>query len=262
MSLDRIERPLENPTFLSKKYPWLYWKIYHFSWKTFFPIFENKIAQLSPMASAAGYLVYLNDMLTDRFGFEFITGGSSSILGLETRDKLIFVYFGLMAIALGRLIYLWRRPQCLKKGPSQENWVAYGLREFTYGDFKSLYDDIELNQHRTQYGRYYTDDWEAFSEDARWSESGKNMLHAARERFSESQNNKRDSRQHVHYDEAKKRHESLLRGILIDRYAEGAATRKITLLTALVVSLVGWFLFILPSADLFLTVFSSVFFSM
>lgn len=240
---------LENPTYLSKRWPWLYWKIYEFSWDRFYWIFNNNLAKVSILASAAGYLLFLNDILLENFEFTVITDNGSSVLGLSTRSKLALIYFGLILIALGRLIYLWRRPHSIKLGPSLCQWVNFGLREFTYSAFLGLHHEIRQNQHRTLYGKYYDDDWDAFTEDATWRESGR--THDLKP------DEKRQSREAVNFSAAKQRHEDVLRSLLMDRYYEKAAKNKIGLLFALMFALPGYAIFLIPNIDLFLTISAS-----
>lgn len=238
---------LENPTFI-KKPKWLYWAIYHFSWSDWFWLFENRIAKASPFASAVGYLIYLNDYVSEQFGFDFVTQGIS-VIGLSGRQKLLMVYFGLVFLAIARLIYLWRRPTSIRFGPTAQEFSNYTMANFTFSDFLSLYQDIEQNGNRTLYGKYYTDDWEAFCEDATWAESGrtKGMDRAQ----------KIKSRENVSFKNARERHEDLLRSISLDRYYQYSASRKISLTFALGVCLFGYGLFLLPNLDLFLSVLLS-----
>lgn len=243
-------KSLENPLFLSKRFPSLYWKIYKLSWKDYLWIFENPISKASPVASAAGYLVYLNDILVREMGFEFISANNSSVIGLDFRMKLMLVYFGLVLLAIARLIYLARRPHSISHGPDLSSWVDYGMHNFTFTDFLSFHDDIQVNQHRTLYGKYYTDDWEAFVDDASWSKSGRTD--------GMDTVGKRASREHVSYGDAKRRHEDLLRSILIDRYEEFSARNKISLVFAVILALAGMAMFLLPNLDLFLVLLLSV----
>ncbi len=239
-------KSLENPTFLSRRTPWLYWRVYNFSWSSYYWIFNNNLSKASILASAAGYLLYLNDFLLNDFGFGVITSNYSSVIGIDTRSKLAMIYFGLIFIAAGRVIFLLRRPSSIRFGPSQNAWVNHGLNEFTYYDFHRLHGDIRENGHRTLYGKYYDDEWEAFSDDARWSSSGRT------DGMDDDQ--KRRDRDHVGYSNAKSRHEDVLRSILIDRYDEFSAHNKIGLAVALLFAVVGYILFFLPNVDLFLTI--------
>lgn len=244
-----VLQSLENPTYLSRRYSWLYWRIYGFSWQDYYKLFDNPLARASVLATFVGYLIFLNDVITEHVGFEFVTANASSILGLDLRTKLHFIFFGLLLISIGRLWYLWRRPNALRLGPSLQEWVNAGISQFTYFDFVRLYEDIETNGHRTIHGKYYTDDWNAFQDDAIWKQSGRTdgLDDAA----------KRESRIHVNFASAKLRHESLLRSILIDRYSEFAATRKISLLFCVITSIAGYSLFLLPNLDLILTIMST-----
>jgi hypothetical protein len=177
-----------------------------------------------------------------------VTNGADSVFGLNMRAKLSLIYFGLVLVAIGRAIYLTRRPHVIKYGPHQSDWVAFGLQNFVYSDYLSMHEAIQGN-HRTLYGKYYSDDWDAFAEDAVWRESGR----------SEGMDtlSKRRSRDHVGFVQAKQRHEGLLRCILIDRYCEVAAVRKVSLFFAVALSGLGSILFLLPSVDLFFSLLFS-----
>jgi hypothetical protein len=242
---------LENPLFLSKRLPRLYWAIYRFSWSDYVWLLDNNLSRYAPVASAAGYLIYLNDLLTEKYGFDFVTEGQASTFGLDTRSKLVLIYFGLTSVALGRLLYLWRRPFVIRRGQSLSEWVSFGLQNFVYSDYLSMHESIQVRGHRSLYGKYYTDDWEAFVSDAVWEKSGRSD--------DMDPDQKRRSREHVGFAQAKSRHEDLLRSILIDRYYEGSATRKLSLLIAVSLSAFGSFLFLLPSVDLFFSILLSFF---
>jgi hypothetical protein len=247
--IKRLLRSFENPLWLHKRSAWLYWRVYNFSWSGWYWVFENRIAKISPMASAVGYFIYLNDILVERFGFEEITGNTASVLGLSLTTKLSLVYFGLLLVAAGRVLYLFRRPNSIRYGPDLAAWVNRGIRECTFSDFNGFHQDIRANSHRSPYGRYYDDDWEAFRDDATWSESGR-----TREPSLES---KRRMRVHVDYAAAKLRHEDLLRSILTDRYFEYSARRKLSLFFCLLLGLAGFAMFFLPNLDLLLTILTS-----
>lgn len=240
--LRQLEAKLENPLFLSKYLPFLYWKVYDLSWISFYPIFESQISRYSPWASCAGYFVFLSDALVKHLGFKFITDGASSAFGLSIEDKLILIYIGSISLTIRRIIYLTGRPGPIKYGPDQAAWVKFGLENFTFGDFQGMHHDIRENGHRTIYGKYYDDDWDAFKTDAIWDQSGKSPNSRAngnRERFS--------------FTAAKLKHEDVLRSILIDRYHQYCAKYKIRLVMGLIFTLPGLAMFLTPSIDLFIT---------
>lgn len=242
----KLNGSLNNPLWLSKHASWLYWRVYGFSWSSYIGVLDNPATRASLPATAVGYAIYLNDIAVENFGFSLATKDTQSVLSLSTLDKLYLFYFGALLVALGRVVYLLGRPRVIKKGPSLEEWVAYGMSEFTAADFFRLYSDIEENGHRTPYGKYYTDDWEAFWEDAVWKQSGQSL--------SSDDQTKRATRERVDYSASKTRHENLLRSLLIDRYAEYSATNKPALLLAIILTIPGYILFILPSVDLALTI--------
>ncbi len=244
-NLRKALQSLENPLYLSKRFPWLYWKIYDFKWSNYVWLLDNTLARFSPAASAAGYLIYLNDFLVKEFGFEFVTRGGGSAFGLDIRVKLAMIYFGLIFVAIGRVIYLARRPNVIRFGPTLSEWVAFGLQNFVFSDYLNMHGEIQ-NGHRTLYGKYYTDDWDAFQGDAVWEQSGRS------DGMDTIQ--KRNSREHVGFAQAKQRHEDLLRSILIDRYHERAASKKVSLFFSVLLSGFGSILFLIPSLDLFFSI--------
>ena len=150
---------LNNPLYLSRRFSWLYWKIYDLTWSRSYWLFSNPIARSSILLSVVGYAIFLSDLVVNNYGFDAISSKQRSVLGFDSREKLVLIYFGILFISFARGIFLLRRPNTIKLGPSQSEWVAFGLREFTYGDFLRLHGDIQHNQHRTLYGKYYTDDW-------------------------------------------------------------------------------------------------------
>lgn len=242
----------DNPNWIHKYSKFFYWRIYNFSWERWHRLFNNALAKNSTLASFIGYLIVLNDLVASELGFEFILNGSNSVLNFNTRTRLHLLFFGLLFIALARLIFLCARPHVIKFGPTLHEWVNFGLREFTFIDFQSMNGEIRAKGHRTIYGKYYDDDWDAFVEDAIWKESGRTS--------GRIDGDKRESRQHVNYSTAKQRHEDLLRCILIDRYYEVAASNKPALLASIILALPGYVMFLLPSIDLSLSIAFSVLF--
>ncbi len=249
----RLENWLNNPSSLFTICPNAYFVIYNFSWDKWIFIFENRISRVALLFTGIGYFILLNDYVTSEIGFKNITDGKNSVLTISNDAKLRFLYFGSLLIALGRLIYLWKRPSSIKFGPDLSSWVHYGFTELTYSDLHAMNDQIDTKGHRTLYGKYYTDDWEAFAEEARWQQSGKSEKLSGLE--------KRKNRQYVNFRAAKECHENLIRSILIDRYFEYAASRKFTLLVAITLSSFGFVLFFIPALDLFLTILAGTLFA-
>lgn len=247
----RFSQLFDNPLWLPYYFRSLYWRTYNFSWANHIATFENPIAKVSILGSSVGYLIFLNDYMVEHLGFEYVTSGAASLFGLDLRIKLQLLYFGFMLIAFARAIYLYSRPWVIRNGPSEEKFVDYGLKNLTYGDFARLHRDIRENQHRTLYGKYYDDHWDAFAEDATWKDAGNTKRLDPKELLT--------SRQNVDFSQAKSRHEDLLRSILRDRYAEYSARNKPALLLALAVAFLGYSLFLLPNLDLAITIVSSTF---
>ncbi|WP_233489414.1 hypothetical protein, partial [Rhodovulum sp. 12E13] len=130
----------------------------------------------------------------------------------------------------------------LRRPASETEHVNFGLKNFTYGDFWALHEQVRNEGHRTRYGKYYDDLWDAFADDATWREAGRYT--------SDAKDRKRQDRARYDYTQAKSRHEDLLRSLLIDRYCEFSAKNKPGLFLALTFAVPGYVMFLLPSLDL------------
>lgn len=216
-------------------------------------MFENKLAQSSIYASVIGYAIYLNDIVVTRLSFDEITTSYRSVLGFSSLNKLHLLFFGLLLLALARGLYLLRRPLVIRFGPSEVEWVNFGLTNMTFKNYREFHSEIRNHEHRTHMGKYYDDDWNAFVSDAIWQGSGQSG------EIANDDSSKRDSRKHVNFANAKQVHESLLRNILKDRYYEHAAKNKVALVFAVLLASSGYILFLLPNLDLTLTIICSLF---
>lgn len=207
-------------------------------------LFENNLARFSLAFCAVGYLILLNDMAVNVLDFEEITAPSKSVLKMDVVDRLTYVFFGALLIAFGRVVYLVGRPKAIQYGPYLSDWSNYGYSELTFTDFRSMHDQIcKLGAH-TSYGEYSKEEWSVFSSDAIYRGASESYTQEAKVKFAKS----------FDYTTAKRKHENLIRSILIDRYFSDSSSRRLILLFCILTSSVGYLLFFLPNIDLVLTI--------
>lgn len=233
--------------FKSIKHKWNnFW--YNFSWGNYGNILNHPVTNISLFIPIFGYLILFNDNIIGSIEFKELLGETDQklyfLVSPQIRIKLI--YFGLIFIALSRLIYLIRRPYAVKLGHDQFTYTDVALKYFTYSDYLRIHNNIREYGHNSLFGKYYDDDWDAFAEDAIWKESG---------RLDQSNRAaKLKSRTRVSFHEAKQRHEDLLRSMITDSYIGKATQRQMSLLSALALFGLGTVCLLIPSFDLFFRV--------
>jgi hypothetical protein len=138
--------------------------------------------------------------------------------------------------------YRIRRPYALKIGKNQFEYVETALRHFTVDDYIQINGQIKSSDFDpyTQHGKYYNSEFDAFLKMSIGESYGKNA----------------DA---THWVEAKRKFEGLLRAMLIENFFRQKIRRRYSLTLCIVLSLIGYFLLLVPSADLFLKVMSVVF---
>ncbi|MGR3342236.1 MAG: hypothetical protein ACU0DI_03255 [Paracoccaceae bacterium] len=225
---------------------------YNFYWDDYYNLLNGRVTAAVSLTPIFGYLILFNDYILEDLDFTELVGSDvSTTLFLSSEGRLRLIYFGLILVALARALYVLRMPYVVKQGKNLREYVNLGLENFTVYDFVQLHHRIQNSGHYSVYGKYYTDDWEAFLEDARWKESGNS--HGL------SPNKKKESRSGIHSIEAKRRHDDLLRSMLIDNYYSGRSIRKYTLATCVIAALTGYLFLLIPSVDLFLRVLQFTF---
>lgn len=230
----------------------------NFSWESWVTYLNGPIARAAFLVPIIGYLILFNDFIAGYLEFTNITQ-AQGVISTDTNyflnkgDRLKLVYFGLITLAFSTVYFYWKRPHVIKQGRSLDKYMDFGLTYFTVYDFTQMHYAIQHEGHTSVYGKYYTDDWEAFLDDARWSESG------AKETQILGPKGKRENRDHVSFSEAKKTHEDLLRSLLIDTYKRETMKRRVALVACIAWASIGYALLLIPSADLFLKVVESTF---
>jgi hypothetical protein len=114
------------------------------------------------------------------------------------------------------------------------------LEHFTVSAYIDIHGTIRTEGHHTLHGPYSDSEYEAFLDLALGKQISK------RERDDSTSD----------WAGAKSKYEGLLRSMLIENFTRQDVSRRGSLTTCIVLSLVGYFLLLIPSADLFLKVVS------
>lgn len=214
------------------------------SWWRVVALFENRLTKNAYLFTSVGYLILLNDILIDGFGFRLLTSDVNSILGISAASKLSLVYFGFLFLTIGRIGYLIARPHAIKHGPMPDHFVDWGLKNLTYFELQDLYANVQNNEGHTLYGKnIYDDDWIAFRDDAHWEHSGATKSKVKQER-----------KERFSFAAAKEKHESMLRALLLDTYFESSDRRRLALSILVCICTLGHALILIPSFDLALSI--------
>tara|TARA_X000001036_G_scaffold437759_1_gene483872 strand:+ start:268 stop:885 length:618 start_codon:yes stop_codon:yes gene_type:complete len=186
-----------------------------------------------------GYLILFNDYVTDHLTFKNIVDDNIPFKNFTAKDRLAFVYFGLIFVGISNLIYRLRKPWIHKVGKSEFDFVETGLKYFTFDQYLTFHNEIQ-NCHYTRHGKYYTYEWDEFCDVAA--------------------SNYSDGVPKVgNFSKAKTLHDGLLRSILIETFFRNDIKNRRSLIFALLIAIVGYILLAIPSGILFIQILISVF---
>src|SRR6056297_3445401 len=219
---------------------------YNFTWDTYSRFLNGTAARLSLLVPIFGYAVLFNDYVAARIEFTSLTNEVRTTLFLDPNWRIRLVFFGLLFLAGANAVYRLRRPLVIRLGETEPQFIDYFLRYATPTTFLRLHQDIHSSGYDpfTQDGKYYTDDWDLFWREARWSLSGKNALN------SEDYNQDLPGYQSVNFAEAKRKHEGLLISILRETYFREGRKRRVALIVSILLAAIGYTLLAIPSIDL------------
>lgn len=215
--------------------------IYNYQWSDYIPLFDGWIAKCSMAVPIVGYLILFNDSVSQHIAFNKLASEQLLSFGISSGARLKFIYFGLLALGASNILYRIRRPYALKIGKNQFEYVETALRHFTVDDYIQLNGEIKSSgfDPYTQYGKYHDAEFDAFLKMSIGENYGKDA----------------DT---THWAEAKRKFEGLLRSMLIETFFRQKIRRRYSLTFCIVLSLIGYFLLLIPSADLFLKVVSVI----
>jgi hypothetical protein len=214
---------------------------YNFGWSKYILLFDGWLAKCSMAMPIVGYLILFNDSISHHISFNTLASESMIGFGLTPIARLKFVYFGLIFLGLANILYRVRRPFILKIGKDEFEYVERALRHFTVSAYIDIHGTIRYEGNHTLHGKYYDAEYDAF------------LNLALGEQGSARQRNEATA----DWNGAKSKYEGLLRSMLIENFARNVVTRRHSLTACLIFSFVGYFLLLIPSADLFAKVLAA-----
>lgn len=218
---------------------------YNFAWYDYAKLLNGTPSKLAIVFPLIGYAILFNDYVVSDYGFKSLTGEVKTHLFLNTDLKLRFAFIGMMLVAFANVFYKVRRPYMMRHGESQIEFNKTVDELFTYGDLLGLHNQIRRSgfDPLTRDGKYYDEEWEAFSDDCVWPEIGQGVRERSIRAF-------REETRKRNFSEAKQRHSSLVRSILRETYFRECRGRRTSLVVCVFAAIVGYTLILLPSLDL------------
>lgn len=148
------------------------------------------------------------------------------------------MYFGLIFLGSASILYRLKRPFTFRIGTDQFSYVERALSHFTVSAYIDIHDTIRHDGHHTLHGKYYDSEYENFLDLA----MGPRDTNGHRNGYG------------ADWSAAKSKYEGLLRSMLIENFYRNNVKRPVALSLSLLLSFIGYFLLLIPSADLFIKV--------
>lgn len=224
-----------------------YWRMrwgiftYNYGWSKYVILFDGWIAKCAMAVPIVGYLILFNDSISQHLSFNKLADENTLRFGLSSLARLKFIYFGLIFLGSANILYRIRRPFVLRIGTNQFDYVEKGLVHFTVSTYIDINGDIRHNGHHTLHGKYYDAEFDGFL-DMALGKSGA----VGRDEST------------ANWLAAKNKYEGLLRSMLIENFFRNNIKRRVSLGICIVLSLSGYILLLIPSADLFIKVMTVV----
>lgn len=215
---------------------------YNYRWSDYVSLFDGWIARCAMAIPIVGYLILFNDFVVGHLSFDLLAKEKNLDFGLSSGARLKLVYFGLLVLGSANILYRARRPFVMKMGRTQNEYINRALERFVLYDYVRIDETINIEGHRSLYGKYYTSEFEDFKSMARG-------VHG----LSDSETVRSD------WNGAKLKYEQLLRSMLMDFYFRNESQRRISLTICICLALFGYALLFIPSADLFIKVVAITF---
>jgi hypothetical protein len=201
-------------------------------------LFDGWIARSAMAVPIIGYLILFNDSISQHLSFKILAGETTSWFDLSSSARLKLIYFGLIFLGCATILYRLRRPFVFKIGANQFDYVERALRHFTVSAYIDIHGTIRHEGHHTLHGKYYDSEYDAFLDLALGKKDGSGHRSEAT----------------ANWNEAKSKYEGLLRSMLIENFSRNDVKRRFSLSVCIFLALAGYFLLLIPSADLFLRV--------
>lgn len=217
---------------------------YNFHWEDYSFLFRGSVARAAATVPIVGYLIIFNDGLSQYLTFEKLAPKAHSYEFISNIVRLRLVYFGLVLLGIAETVYLIKRPYVIKLG---QDFFSYKLRilelaspsYFIEANYKIRNSDTDPY---TQGGKYYDRDYEDFIEMALGARPGNSIKDAF------------ESGKPANWDEATRRYEPLITGMIQEIYFREGRKRRVALSCAIAFALMGYFFLAIPSLDLFFRV--------
>lgn len=219
---------------------------YNYHWQDYTFLFRGNIAKVSAFVPLVGYLLIFNDGITEYLTFENLAPQDSSTFFFSSETRLRFVYFGLIFLGLSEAIYIIRRPYVIKLGDSFWNYKDRIMRLASPRYFIEAHSKIRRSGFDpfTQGGKYYDRDYEDFIEMCLGARPGSSIKKAY------------EDEKPANWDEASKRFEPLLTGMMEEIYFTEGRKHRVSLSLAIITALLGYGFLAIPSFELFVRVVS------
>lgn len=127
--------------------------VYNFGWSYYVSYIDGWIPRFSLFFPIVGYLIIVNDQVSDWLTFARLTNGIDAS-GLTSGERLRCIYFGLLFLGLSNLLYRARRPYCFRIGTSIVEFTREGLEFFTLGDYIQMHGRVRSEGHISLDGKY------------------------------------------------------------------------------------------------------------
>jgi hypothetical protein len=135
---------------------------YNYGWSDYVFLFDGWIAKCAMAVPIVGYLILFNDSVSQHLSFNKLASENVVGFGLSSVARLKFIYFGLIFLGSGNILYRTRRPFTFRIGTNQFEYVENALRHFTVSAYIDINGAIAHEGHHTQHGDYYDADYDAF----------------------------------------------------------------------------------------------------
>jgi hypothetical protein len=223
-----------------KSYWQMRWSIfsYNYGWSDYVFLFDGWIAKCSMAVPVVGYLILFNDSISQHLSFNTLANENILKFGASPTTRLKLIYFGLIFLGFANILYRLRRPFVFKVGTNQFEYVERALRHFTVSAYIDIHGEIRTEGHHTLHGKYYDSEYDSFLNLALGEKDGR----------------KQRNETTVDWSGARSKYEGLLRSMLIENFFRNNIKKRISLTICLILSLAGYFLLLVPSADLFVKI--------
>lgn len=228
---------MKKRSIIQKLKSWYSTFTYNYAWSDWVFYIDGRIPKFSLLIPLLGYLILFNDQVSDYFVFENITANVSSKWGLSSIQRLRFIYFGLVFLAVSNFIYRIKRPYQFRFGTNLVEYTKTALQIFTFSDYLQIHGRIRDEGHLTLSGKYYDSEWDGFKEAATNTDEGRDTV-------------QRDG----NWESAKAQYGNLLLDILRENFFRNDIQRRFWLSVCIFLSSVGYFCLLAPSIDLFIKV--------